>query len=88
VLCRRETCCGKLTGQGDKGGHQQNVQAHNAEVQLKQARLGDDFAEAAFDHPGFTVQDMVFTVRHNPQRECDPDGCQHGYHPEQGVQAE
>ena len=67
VLSRRETRCGKLAGQGDKGRHQQNVQTHNAKIQLKQARLDNHFAEAAFYHAGFTVEDVVFAVRHHPQ---------------------
>ena len=51
VLSRRETCSGKLAGQGDKGRHQQDVQTHNAKIELEQAGFNNHLAEAAFYHP-------------------------------------
>ena len=67
VLGCREARSGQLAGKGDKGRHQEDVQTHNAEVKLQQAWLNQHFAEAALYHSRFTVEDVVFAVRDDPQ---------------------
>ncbi len=88
VLGGREAGGLQLSGQGDKSGHQHNVQAHDAKVKLQQARLRQHLAKAALHHPGFAVKDMVMAVGHHPQGEQDADGRQDGDHPEQRVQTQ
>ncbi|MNP30647.1 hypothetical protein D3C76_1237290 [compost metagenome] len=85
MLCRRKTSRGQLAWEGDEGRHQQDMQTHDAEVEFQQTRFRQHFAEAAFDHPRFAVEHMVFTVRYNPDCQGDTEGRQHGDHPEQGV---
>ena len=56
----------KLARQSDKRGHQHDMQAHNAEIELKEFWLGKNFAEAAFHHTGLAVQHVILAVRHHP----------------------
>ena len=66
VLGGRETGGFQLPWQGHKGGHQHDMQAHNAEIELQQFGLRQHFAEAAFYHARFAVQHVAGAIGNDP----------------------
>ncbi|MNH22362.1 hypothetical protein D3C79_822170 [compost metagenome] len=81
MLARRQAGFFHRQRQRHEAGHQQDMQTHDAEIQLQQTGVAQYLAEAAAHDARFTVQNVAVGGRHDRKSNHDTGQGQHGNHP-------